>query len=1275
MLTGRLWVGGQGWLADHVVAGVVVLAGAGFVELVLRAGVQVGAAVVEELTLYAPLVIAAQGAVAVQVVVDDVDDGGLRSVSVFGRVEDAGVVGGWVLHASGQLSTVDAAGGEGPGLLAGVWPPPGAVSVDVGDAYRRLAARGYEYGPAFQGLQAMWRLGEQVYAEVAVDPALIGGDAPMGVHPAVLDSALHAAVLAADSPEEGVGVLLPFSWQQVRLHASGVTRARVQITPTGTDGVSVVLTDQWGGPVLSVGALRTRPISTAALHAAVGASSRAGRGLLELTWSPIPTPTAGGMDATDAVTVWDWRPGDLDDTAVPAAVHAGTHQGLQVVQSWLAGDHSTRLVVVTHGAVGRVGEDVTDLAGAAIWGMVRSAQTEHPDQILLIDTDTDTIDVDTAASLAGSGEPQLVLRGGTAYAARLIAPAPLSTDSGGGTTVFDPGAAVLITGGTGMAGAALARHLVAAHHVTHLILASRSGPHHPNAAELSSELSSAGAQVEFHACDVSDRAQLAALITDITSRARLGAVIHTAAVLDDAVIESLTPDRLDTVLAAKADTAWHLHELTTHLDLDAFVMFSSLAGIIGSPGQANYAAANTFLDALAAHRHAAGLPAHTIAWGLWEQPSAMTAATDHTRLARHGITPMTPTDALHLFDTALHQPQPLLVAAHLDLPTLTNTAALPPLLSKLTPPAHHNTGRDTTQNTTTPTTLTTQLHQLSPENQHHLLTELITTALATTLGHPNPTTINPNDTFADLGTDSLTAIELRNKLKTTTGLTLPPTIIFDHPTPTTLATHLQQQLVGSSSLVKQVAQMSTGDDSIAIVGMACRYPGGVDTPEKLWDMVANGRDVISHFPSDRGWNLQKLFDPDPDAVGKTYTQFGGFLDDAGDFDAGFFGMSPKEALATDPQQRLLLECSWEAIESAGIDPVALRHSNTGVFAGVMTSFYVNDAPPEVESHLATSVAASVASGRIAYTLGLEGPALSIDTACSSSLVAIHLAMQSLRSGECDLALAGGVSIMALPHIYVAFSRQRGLAPDGRCKSFAAAADGTSFAEGVGMLALERLDDARRRGHPVFGLVRGAAVNQDGASNGLAAPNKVAQERVIRAALASAGVGAADVDAVEAHGTGTVLGDPIEAEALLATYGSDRDSDRPLWLGSIKSNMGHTQAAAGVGGVIKMVKAMEHGTLPRTLHVDAPNPHVDWSTGAVSLLSEAQPWPAGERARRAAVSAFALSGTNAHVVLEEPPVETDSAHRHTPADQPAAAWALSAKSGDALAARPIVYSLI
>lgn len=378
-------------------------------------------------------------------------------------------------------------------------------------------------------------------------------------------------------------------------------------------------------------------------------------------------------------------------------------------------------------------------------------------------------------------------------------------------------------------------------------------------------------------------------------------------------------------------------------------------------------------------------------------------------------------------------------------------------------------------------------------------------------------------------------------------------------------------------------------------------------------------------------------------------------------------MSPKEALATDPQQRLLLECSWEALESAGIDPLSLRSSQTGVFAGVMASYYVNDAPPEAESHLATAVAASVASGRIAYALGLEGPAVSIDTACSSSLVAMHWAMQSLRSGECGLALAGGVSVMALPHIYVAFSRQRGLAPDGRVKSFAAAADGTSFSEGAGILVLEKLSDARRHGHRVLGLIRGSAVNQDGASSGLAAPNELAQQRVIHAALASAGLTGSEVDVVEAHGTGTVLGDPIEARAILATYGSRRDGDRPLWLGSIKSNMGHTQAAAGVAGVIKMVQAMTHGVVPKTLHVDAPNPDVDWSSGSVSLPTEAQPWAAGERVRRAGVSAFAISGTNAHLVLEEAPTEPLTERRDN-AGSPTTAWALSAKSGPALAAQ-------
>ncbi|MEV7084162.1 SDR family NAD(P)-dependent oxidoreductase, partial [Streptomyces sp. NPDC093516] len=833
---------------------------------------------------------------------------------------------------------------------------------------------------------------------------------------------------------------------------------------------------------------------------------------------------------------------------------------------------------------------------------------------------------------------------------------------------WQPGGTVLVTGGTGALGRHVARWL-ARSGAEHLLLVSRSGPDAEGAAGLVEELAAHGARAELAACDIADPDALGSLLAAIPADRPLTAVFHTAAVLDDGVIGSLTPDRLAEVLRVKVGGALNLDAATAGLDLSAFVLFSSSSGVFGSPGHGNYAPGNAFLDALAEDRRARGLPATAVAWSGWAD-GGMASGTVGERLQRHGVRLMDPAVAVTALQDALDHDDTTLVVTDIDWEVFGAEldkgrprrlyAALPDLERlRANRPAP---GAGETDTADTEGGLPAQLAALSDADRRHAVLHLVRAHIAYVLNHPSPDDVEPARAFRELGFDSLTAVELRNTLGEATGMRLPATLVYDYPTPAALAEHLDQQLAPRQGLPVSGAgpagpRTDTADDPVVIVGMACRFPRGADTPERFWQLLADGTDVMGPFPQDRDWDLESLYDPEPGRAGRTSTLTGGFLDGFADFDPGVFNISPREALAMDPQQRLLLEMAWETFERAGIDPRALRGSRTGVFAGTNYQDYTSRpiAPgDEVGAHLGTGNSASVMSGRLSYTFGLEGPAVTVDTACSSSLVALHLAVQALRAGECDLALAGGVTVMSTPGLFVDFSRQQGLAADGRCKAFADAADGTGFSEGGGLLLVERLSDARRLGHRVLAVVKGSAVNQDGASNGLSAPNGPSQQRVIRAALADAGLSAAEVDAVEAHGTGTRLGDPIEAQALLATYGRDRQ--RPLWLGSVKSNVGHTQAGAGVAGVMKMVLAMEHGVLPATLHVDAPSSHVDWEQGAVELLTEAREWTVpGDRPRRAGVSSFGISGTNAHVVLEAAPQQ--------PAPQQPAADTEGKPSGD------------
>ncbi|MEU4564007.1 SDR family NAD(P)-dependent oxidoreductase, partial [Actinoplanes sp. NPDC023936] len=888
----------------------------------------------------------------------------------------------------------------------------------------------------------------------------------------------------------------------------------------------------------------------------------------------------------------------------------------------------TGVVVRTRDGV-RVAESdqPVDVAAAAAWALLE----ERPGLIL---ADVDADDERTGEALraaVAAGETRIAIRGGVALAPRLARVRTGASDAG---VPVDPARTVVLTGAGTSLTAEVARRLVAGHGIRHLLLISPRGAVDPAAAALREELAGLGAKTRLAGCDPADREALAALLAE--NRRPIGMVVSDS-------------------------SADYLEELDRSAGQAVFVLLTTAPALAGAEIGPDAARAGALVEAFAQRRRVAGRPTVTLAFGASSgTPSSWTGT-------------LSSQDAMAMFDAALAHGDGDLVALRIAAIAPRGSRVPAALRRLIDTPAAEPVAEQTAQ-------LRERLDAISPAEQQRLLVDLVRRETALLRELSDVAQVPAERAFKELGLTSATAVELRNRLVAATGLKLPATSAFDYPTPAALAGFLHGELFGHASETAS-RTAAAADEPIAIVGMACRLPGGVSSPEGLWELVAGGRDVVEEFPGDRGWDLEGLFDPDPDHAGTSYVRHGAFLGGVAEFDAGFFGISPREAVAMDPQQRLLLETSWEAFERAGIDPGTLHGRPVGVFTGVMHHDYatnVTDLPAGTEGYLGIGTAGSVASGRVAYSMGFEGPAITVDTACSSSLVALHLAVQALRNGECEMALAGGAAVMATPGVFVEFSRQRGLAPDGRIKAFSDDADGTAWGEGVGVLLVERLSDAQRRGHPVLAVVRGSAVNQDGASNGLTAPNGPSQQRVIRQALASAGLSAADVDVVEAHGTGTTLGDPIEAQAILATYGQDRDE--PLWLGSLKSNVGHTQAAAGVAGVIKMVQALRHEVMPATLHMAEPTAEVDWSAGRVELLASARAWPAGERPRRAAVSSFGVSGTNAHVIIEESrpaPVaeQAEPADRALPfllsARTPQALRAQAAELADAIEARPSV----
>ena len=945
------------------------------------------------------------------------------------------------------------------------------------------------------------------------------------------------------------------------------------------------------------------------------------------------------------------------------------------------GEAAGRLHVVTRGAQPVIGDTSGDgpasqpvhAAQSPVWGLGLVAGLEHPELwggALDLDPALDSVSQAhwlRARLLAPGDERQQAHRNGRSYAARMVRGDPLGNAR---MPPPDPHATYLVTGGVGGLGLRCASWLVA-EGARRLVLTSRRGVTSGDQASAIADLTARGADIQVVRADAADREAMQAVLDGIDATASpLRGVIHAAGVLDPCSLQDLDDSALEAALSAKVQGGQHLDELTRQHSLEWLVLFSSGASMWGTAQGAHYAAANAYLDALAFARRGADLPTLSVNWGPWSGAGmgARQGDLDSEWMQATGQNPLQANDAFRLLGQLLGRGAVRAGVADIEwsrFQQVYEARGPRPLLARITAGA-------TPTGAGPLTSLSQRLRDVSPARHEGEVLEIVRTVIAGVLGDADLARIDVDQPVRDLGFDSLMAVELRNRLQAALELpsgALPTTLAFDHPTARQMVTYLLGRLAGPSPKKPVTSRVTASDEPIAIVGMSCRFPGA-DDPESFWQLLRNGRDAIGPVPASR-WDLESWHDPDPEAQGKIYAREGGFLPAVDHFDSELFGIAPREAAQMDPQQRLLLEVAWEAIESAGLSPTGLEGSDTSVFVGIISNDYgqrllTNDART-IDAYTVTGTDTAVAAGRLSYVLGLRGPAMALNTACSSSLVAVHQACTSLRTGQSDLALAGGVNLLLSPSLYVGLSRFRALSPTDRCKAFSAAADGYVRSEGCGVVVLKRLSAAERDGDRILAVLRGSAVNQDGRSNGLTAPNGPAQEAVIGRALSQAGLEAHEVGYVECHGTGTPLGDPVELQALAASLGGGRPVDQPLRVGSVKSNIGHTEGAAGMAGLIKAVLILQNGAIPASLHFDAPNPHVDWQALPVRVQAKLRQWPRNGRQRVVGVSAFGFSGTNAHAIVSEapdPPPEASSPESPPP-DRSAHLLVLSAGSSETL----------